>query len=375
MNSKSQHESRPMKVGDAPVLKPTTLVQCQDDDDSAKRKLQRELLKIPILTLAKNHEYDEILFILHSPKLDIRRWLFLDYSNDNNSRQSFYLDVMNNFKGESILHQILKCHPPAEIIDLIIHRMVDHNQVDYFDYTNGLLAKKMSNVDYSPETEVDLQGKTPLHVAVTVGCSVDVIQRLLQGKHKSRPTCIRDNIMRLPLHWACSMSIESGSRTRMNCIFPTLTKRRRNPYANNYNLYKVIQLLVKVNPYSVLSTDKDGNKPIDIAKKSGMKREILEMLEKVENEQIQKNSNEVHRTTPGTSASVQTTTTKETTSHSSSVYLEFDRILSRNHEIITSPHDDNNDDISSVGSGGMSLYVRGFSKGITKSFSCEKLQI
>jgi hypothetical protein len=298
--------------------------------EEAEKQIRDEVLQKPILYLAKNRDYDEILFVLINDSINVRDWIdvakaakecisnvgtnnvsrrnscstpssnkptasavatrrlsaslgnlnFTD--NADASESSCILHSTANRKQqqhipqESVLHIILKFDPPVEIIDLLIQRMNEYNCfADHSTYDDD-------EIHLTPEVIVDTKGRTPLHIAVSIGSSYDVVLRLVgRGTHHDLSSCpafLKDSMSRYPLHWACTnpSTVEVSKR----CL--NLGTKAKSKTTDNYNLLKIVQLLLQINPESVVEKDINGQSPIDIAKKYLVKDEILRLLEKVE---------------------------------------------------------------------------------------------
>jgi hypothetical protein len=280
--------------------------------EEVEKQIRNEVIQKPLLYLAKNRDYDEILFVLINTSINVRDWIDVGKTNvarrssiktlgsikctssvtnrrlsaslanlsfiDNIdvSESSLNLDspTRKQLQQESVLHLILKYDPPVEIIDLLIQRMKEYNC-----FVDG--SSNEDNSSITPEVIVDTKGRTPLHVAASVGSSYDIVLRLVGcGTHHDLSVCpafLKDSMKRFALHWACTNP--STVEVSRSCLNLGAKGTSRSP--DNYNLLKVIQLLVQINPEAVIEKDINGETSIDIAKKNLVKDEILRVLEKV----------------------------------------------------------------------------------------------
>jgi hypothetical protein len=187
-----------------------------------------------LLQLAKQHRFDKIeeLLLFSSPER-ISSWI------DAGSFCGAVSMGLQAFKGETILHQIVAYQPTVEVVDLIIRAMI----------------RKDPKV--VPEAVTDIQGRTPLTVAVINNCDASVVRRLLNGITTIVPAVTKDTWQRLPLHWACTHeSIVSKPTWSIQC----------NSKAKDCdNMIKIIEALLKAYSYAVVVKDVAGMTPYDIA--------------------------------------------------------------------------------------------------------------
>jgi hypothetical protein len=187
-----------------------------------------------LLQLAKQRRFDKIeeLLSFSSPER-ISTWI------DAGSFCGAVSMGLQAFKGETILHLIMAYEPTVEVVDLLIKAM----------------TRKDSRV--VPEAVTDIQGRTPLTVAVIHNCDVSVIRRLLNGVTTFVPAVTKDTWQRLPLHWACTHeSIVSKSSWSIKC---------HSKAKGCDNMIKIIEALLKAYPYAAVVKDVAGMTPFDIA--------------------------------------------------------------------------------------------------------------
>jgi hypothetical protein len=269
-------------------------------------RLHHEIVQKSILYLAKNRDYDEILYILINKSINVQDWItlhettspFADTSSIREKASSGTTHVNDSIKAsvsidrrrksaednayfvlqlqqDSVLHLILKYNPPVEIIDLLIERMLEYKSVDRNDDCGVLRDNPIV-----PEVILDTQGRTPLHVAAAIGSSYDIVLRLVgRGTHQDLSTCpafIKDSMGRYALHWVCTNPSSDSFNTK-SCL--TIGTKSESKIVDNYNIYKIVQLLVQINPGSVVERDIYDETPLAIAKRHGVKDDIVEFLE------------------------------------------------------------------------------------------------
>lgn len=141
------------------------------------------------------------------------------------------------------LHFILPYRPPLSVVASILQCTGDFSHV--------------------PEEALDSKGRTPLHIAAAFNCSYQIIRRLLSGVSLVVPALTRDDMDRLPLHWAC--------------CHPFMTGR-----AELENKFDTIILLLDAYPQAVDMADASGNTPLEYAlKHRGIDDRITDLLQKV----------------------------------------------------------------------------------------------
>jgi Ankyrin repeat len=192
----------------------------------------------PLLHLAKHRKYGTIQAVLeHNAAADLDDWIVDCTANQIGDAE------YETFHGETILHMLMRFRPTGTVVDLLIRRMCERNP--------GTI----------PEDSTDLQGRTPLHIAVMHGCDLGVVERLISGIVSIVPAIAKDSCQRLPIHWACSNPRGTS---------PTDVRR---PHlwscgllaGDRDNMIAVIQKLVTVYPHCVTVRDRDGKTPMDLA--------------------------------------------------------------------------------------------------------------
>ena len=270
--------------------------------------VSRNTLTTPLLQLAKQRRFEKIEELLMSQcEDDIASWID-DCSLKGDSG-------LQAFKGETILHLIMVYQPPVQVIDLLVHRMSQ---------------KQPGTV---PEASTDIQGKTPLSVAVAHNCDVAVIHRLMNGVASVVPAVAKDSWHRLPLHWACANPKGSSKGKKWSLVCGYRSK-------DSDNMTKIIEMLIKVYPHAVTIKDRNGMTPFDLAVKHDANPYVLFLLDSAWKIccKTQKIANTIDCSNSGTEETPQ-----------SDIPME----VSNSHT-----DDDDDDEVSSIGTGGASRYRR-----------------
>jgi hypothetical protein len=187
-----------------------------------------------LLHLAKQRRFDRIEeYLSFSGDARISAWI------DAGSFPNAVSMGLQAFKGETILHLIMVYQPTVEVVDLLIAAMI----------------KKDPRV--VPEAVTDIQGRTPLTVAVIHNCDVSVIRRLLNGVTTIVPAVTKDTWQRLPLHWACT---HESTVVKSNWAIKCTAKAK-----DCDNMVRIIEALLKAYPYAAVVKDVAGMTPLEIA--------------------------------------------------------------------------------------------------------------
>ena len=164
------------------------------------------------------------------------------------------------------LHFVLPYRPPLSLVESILLCTADFSHV--------------------PEEALDSKGRTPLHIAAAFNCSFQIIRRLLSGVSLVVPALTRDDMDRLPLHWACCHTFMPGR-------------------AESENKFDTIILLLDAYPQAVDMADANGCTPLDYALHHHMlDRRITDLLQKVSARQreqkvgLQKKKDKGHSSSP-----------------------------------------------------------------------------
>ena len=152
------------------------------------------------------------------------------------------------------LHVALQYRAPVPVIDKLI----------------GILKERLDVA--VPEEVQDEQGRTPLHIAVTVGCEEAVAERLLAGDNLVMPAVSRDAQDRTPLHCATAS--------------PVVKQKKKSFLGANqmamdtWNKRRVIALLIEHYPEACLLEDKDNKTPIDYARENKFSKHSVHELQR-----------------------------------------------------------------------------------------------
>lgn len=202
--------------------------------------LKRRSYGMPaMITLARQKRFDELNHILaESPINEIVGWM-------QNCSQIFNTKMLGT--SSTPLHIILKFNPPAVTVKLLIERL------------------REINPDAVHEEAIDHRGRTPLHVACAYKVDVSVIFRLITGMTLAMPAFRKDDDDRLPIHVLCSGPLGPVKTLRFRFLSGETVR----------NLNKVILLLLKVYPESILVRDKDGYLPVELAMRNHMPDSVI----------------------------------------------------------------------------------------------------
>jgi Ankyrin repeats (many copies) len=141
------------------------------------------------------------------------------------------------------LHALCMYRPTVAVVQAVI---------DTLKATTTVGVDK-NNIDVT--MVVDAQGRTPLHIAAASNCSVQVIQLLMRD---NTAVLTKDHARRYPLHWACA---KPGSKKKLVD-----------------NMVQVINSLIEEYPISVIAMDHEGNTPMDLATANKADKQILAAL-------------------------------------------------------------------------------------------------
>jgi Ankyrin repeats (3 copies) len=213
--------------------------------------------KVPtLLHLAKRGKFDAMIDLLKGAE----HQFYLDECADSANHHG----TLNMFMGKSTLQLVMACLPPVALVDLLIQRCREHNP------------------NHSPEDSIDMQGRTPLHVAVEHGCSFETCERLMGD---NLPVIMKDQMDRTPLHYACIHTKQcAGAKLSSRCH--QIKKRNRNHCAKKPELdnsYRIVCVLVSAYPEATMIADIYGKTPIILAKENHADSRIVALLASVRN--------------------------------------------------------------------------------------------
>jgi ankyrin repeat protein len=296
----------------------------------------------PFLQLAKCQRFDEIMHILDmAGHYDLDAWLFLTMNTPSRrskmSRSVRHdkaleeLTSLHQFKGETALHMIVYYKPAVLVVDKLIR---------YLSATTLTV----------PEEVLDVMGRTPLHVAAANACPPMTMARLVSGVSGVMPAVTKDYMGRHPLHWACTnphgiVNIEQENRSTKSFFSRLICGHRVSSDQDNDmsavdNMVQVVFLLLKAYPEAVAIADDEGNTPLSLAFAHHADPRILKLLQEAGHcfKQIYSPyMTEMNRTQTNGSYSEE----------------EFPVEVTESSDDADYP-----DDISSIGSCGVSLYNR-----------------
>ena len=199
------------------------------------------------------------------------------------------------------LHQIMLHHPPENVVALLVSKI------------------KQVKSGYVPEAAVDEKSQTALHIAVEVGCDITVIKCLTASS--DLPAFTMDTMGRFPLHTACYLSPRRGRGMIQNTE-------------------QIINHLLEVYPQAAIVPDLTGKTPLQLLLSKGVsnkERRIILTLRMVQQILSKESTPSVTKTSTSTADEIS----------------ELHHLVS-NIILITTASRKENDDMSSVGSRGVS---------------------
>jgi len=282
--------------------------------------------KTPFLQLAKLRKFERIEEILIvSEASDLASWLE-DYSLAQEQRKA----GLQAFRGDtSMLHLVMEYKPPATLVSALILRL-----------------RELKPGGFVPEDSTDQLGRTPLHMAVVYGCDVSVIDCLLNGVVTVSPAHTKDSSGRLPLHWACANP--GGRNNSSTHLIPRCGSRSKI----SDNMAQIIEKLLKVYPRAVTVRDKSGMTPLNLAIQNGAGHCIILMLDQA-HRKFQNQDGYADSTGNSATAALTETDIPMEIFGGPNFFVTPNDCPAENV-----PREDCDDDMSSVGTGGVSCYVR-----------------
>lgn len=216
-----------------------------------------------MLVLARQGKFDEILARLRSAPTA---------ANNNGSSSRTNLDVFCNHTTTTSsrlgslyltdadqaafpLHALLRFRPPVTVVDALIAAL---QHADCSSLAPAVLVPEEMR-------ESTLQ-QTPLHVAVASRCSLQVIERLLQGESLVMPAMAKDGLHRFPLHWATAV--------------PSPRRKKRDA---EYR-WDVIHFLLHQYPVAAVIPDVYNQTPLDYARHNKLHYSVVELLQEAATE-------------------------------------------------------------------------------------------
>lgn len=248
------------------------------------------------MSLAKHRKFDEILEKLQYKDIgELSSWLGVVPSG------SFVNDNDNTVVCSLALHQIMMHRPPHNVVEMLIKKM------------------KQVKSGYIPEAAVDEKSQTALHIAVEVGCDISVIKCLTASS--DLPAFTMDTMGRFPLHIACYLSPRRGRGMVQNTE-------------------QIINHLLEVYPQAAIVPDLTGKTPLQLLLSRGVcskERRIVLTLRMVQQILSKESTPSVTKTSTSTADELS----------------ELQHLVS-NFILINIASMKENDDMSSVGSRGVS---------------------
>lgn len=273
------------------------------------------LLRKPLLFLAKQKKFKRIETILTFMKLQALAIWLEDFRPVKN-----LAGLQETGNGTTMLHMIMEYRPPATLVNLLILKLSELH--------NGFVS----------EDATDVRGRTALHLAVQYCCDSSVIERLVSGLMSFAPAATKDFSGRLPLHWACEnpRGLKTKGWRLLSC---------GDQSEQCINMSEIIELLLKVYPHAVTVKDCKGRTPLNLALENGADHETALHLV------------QVNRKLNSERSSTSANTGNESESDVADFPVSFTEGTGYQPYIT-----DIEDDMSSIGSGGVSRHTRNFSR-------------
>lgn len=305
-------------------------------DTATIRNSQKGRPRTSFLKLAEGQRFEEIEAILdRKDEYDLDGWLFLDKQQVAKKsrfrlfakRRESSLQDLHMFRGETPLHMILHYHPTESVVDKLIKYLST--------------SKKSQTV---PEDATDMLGRTPLHVGAAKGCSSAVMSRLVSGVSVVMPAVAKDSSGRFALHWACANP--DGEDLVVTCggLRKSLKKNNDNVSPAD-NMVQVIFLLLKAYPEASTIPDNQGETPLDLAIMHGAEPRIIQLVE--DSYQSCKKARSFRANGRPKYKDLHKTAKENSATEGSS-----------DEEIPAEVSEHDYDEVSSIGSAGVSLYAR-----------------
>jgi len=327
-------------------------------------------ISVPMLTLAKTGQFETILRILQESDLFILgKWL--DQGGPDTTA----------------LHELVRYRPTVEVVDRMARTLtmlkMKRQSIDVtssFSSSSSSSSVEPHSIIYAEEAR-DGQGRTPLHVAVAVGCDVNVVKRLAAppdakmisqaaGIVRQNLAAIQDRHGRCPLHWACTNP--SGAFTTPDLLAPAVPRswRMRNPvrtmqrlmqrlggthsarspdhkmllqmWQQEENMHDIVHYLVRCYPQAVTLRDAKGFTPMELAEQAKASEVILCLVQGALGflHQVQEQQQQINTTATGKCA------TDHTDFGPIMMCLEFSSRQNSGWNV----NDEEDDDVSSLGS-------------------------
>ena len=201
-----------------------------------------------MMVLAKQGKFDEIHYRLTRSGAD---------GTFSPCRLGSLLYITNPDDAAFPLHALLKFQPPVTVVDALIRKL----QHDCSTLAPGVLVPE--------EVREKTLHQTALHVAVASHCSLEVIERLLQGESLVMPAMAKDGLHRFPLHWACALPHHKNNGWSLWSRLSSEIDYR----------WDVVHFLLEQYPVAVVIPDVYNQTPLDYARHNKLHASILELLE------------------------------------------------------------------------------------------------
>lgn len=194
--------------------------------------------------LLEKGQFEEIRNTLAETNFNSKRWL----------KASYYS------RDQTLLHVLYRSSPPLDIVETLLDRLEDSK------------PNFLNDLRHSLALCVDGCGRTPLHIAVAMGCDLELLSNLLDRLSRDAAMILantRDFEGRVPLHFACSYEPVFLKMSKRGGEIKMITTDER---------LALIKLLLKASPQSVATIDYKGFTPVDYAHGKGANLKVLCIL-------------------------------------------------------------------------------------------------
>lgn len=213
--------------------------------------------RLSFLRLAKERRFDEITCVLQqlsasdtaASTTTTEAWLTLAASNDKSH-------VVSSCES---LHALCMYRPTVAVVQAVMDALtrIHGNAVDV-------------------TVMVDAAGRTPLHICAAFGACGTVAELLMLD---STAVLTPDQSRRYPLHWACA-----HPHGTMGHMIPHVGHHKNTTSNNNNsrkatdNMAAMISQLIEAYPVAVISPDSNGHTPLDLAVAANADARIVSAL-------------------------------------------------------------------------------------------------
>ena len=280
-------------------------------------------------SLIKRRKFDKIIRVLSDRTCNVTAWLDTNGTEEGSKLLNAPFQL---FKARLPLHTALQYQPPVELVDLLIGRLGENAEVG----TAGVVSTQ------------NMLGQSPLHIAVVNDADISVIERLLQDMPLNALPC--DIWGRSPLHWV----IANDSAVNVGC-FRSTTKKTMHALESKI---MIITAIITVFPSCLNIRDNEGFTALELGIRHQSDEALLYVLEQANHKQAGK----VNELTVCNTSKSKRFSKAGSRQPSTDTSLSFGSNVDRDIpveiiEVTDSSWWSDNDDDSSVGTGGVSKFT------------------